>query len=288
MDTGSPLRASDHITYTIIVTNQSTITHTNVVITDAIPNGTTYLSHSVSIPPGGTTLSVTPTLAVDIGTLGPSEGGRLELVVSVDSDETPIGGNMAAVTSENQNPQTVGPVYPPSQSPDSDGDGVPDEIECPGGPPGCPDSDGDGTPDYLDDDDDGDGVPTIDEDVDGDGDPTNDDSDGDGTPDYLDDDDDGDGILTTDEYNDPDDPSDDFCTDTSQDSDGDGTPDCQDSDADGDGTPNYLDPDSDGDGAPDAPECSAGSPCPDNDGDGVPDWLDPDYYLYLPIVLRNF
>ncbi len=47
-------------------------------------------------------------------------------------------------------------------------------------------TDGDYLYNFLDPDDDGDGVNTIDEDADGDGDPTNDDTDGDGTPDYLD------------------------------------------------------------------------------------------------------
>ncbi|MFT4740188.1 MAG: gliding motility-associated-like protein/uncharacterized repeat protein (TIGR01451 family), partial [Marivirga sp.] len=84
------------------------------------------------------------------------------------------------------------------------------------------DTDGDGIPDYLDGDDDGDGVPTIDEDIDGDGDPTNDDTDGDGIPDYLDEDDDGDGVPTVDE-----------------DIDGDGDP--TNDDTDGDGIPDYLD-----------------------------------------------
>lgn len=48
------------------------------------------------------------------------------------------------------------------------------------------DTDKDQILNFLDDDDDGDGVLTKDEDANGDGDPTNDDSDGDGTPDYLD------------------------------------------------------------------------------------------------------
>lgn len=48
------------------------------------------------------------------------------------------------------------------------------------------DTDEDGIPNYLDIDDDGDGILTKDEDANGDGDPTNDDTDGDGTPDYLD------------------------------------------------------------------------------------------------------
>ncbi|MCF2876573.1 gliding motility-associated C-terminal domain-containing protein, partial [Tenacibaculum sp. Cn5-1] len=77
---------------------------------------------------------------------------------------------------------------------DSDGDGISDNTE------GTGDSDGDGVSDYQDTDDDGDGVLTVDEDINNDGDPTNDDTDGDGTPDYLDTDDDNDGILTIDEY----------------------------------------------------------------------------------------
>ena len=48
------------------------------------------------------------------------------------------------------------------------------------------DTDGDEVPNYKDADDDGDGTLTIDEDIDGDGDPTNDDTDSDGIPNYLD------------------------------------------------------------------------------------------------------
>ncbi|MGC9399594.1 MAG: CARDB domain-containing protein [Anaerolineae bacterium] len=89
---------------------------------------------------------------------------------------------------------------------DSDGDGVSDGVEV-GDPSAPPDTDGDGTLDALDPDDDGDGIPTVDEDVNGDGDPTNDDTDGDGIPNYLDPDDedgplgdpDGDGLTNEEE-----------------------------------------------------------------------------------------
>jgi outer membrane protein OmpA-like peptidoglycan-associated protein len=134
---------------------------------------------------------------------------------------------------------------------DSDGDSLSDLAECPSAMP-CPDSDSNGTPDYLDPDDDGDGVATLDEDVNEDGDVTNDDTDADSTPDYLDNDDDGDGVSTGSE----------------------GT-----GDSDMDGIPDYLDPsagDSDGDGLGDGLECSSGVPCEDSDGDGRPDYLDPD------------
>ncbi len=48
------------------------------------------------------------------------------------------------------------------------------------------DTDGDKVPNYIDRDDDNDGILTKDEDSNGDGDPTNDDADGDGVPNYLD------------------------------------------------------------------------------------------------------
>ncbi len=84
------------------------------------------------------------------------------------------------------------------------------------------DTDMDGTPNYLDADDDNDNIDTLDEDVDGNGNPRDDDTDRDGTPNYLDPDDDNDGIPTRDE-------------DTN------GNENLLDDDDDGDGIPNYLD-----------------------------------------------
>ncbi|MBN4076152.1 hypothetical protein JYT16_00380 [Gemmatimonas aurantiaca] len=81
---------------------------------------------------------------------------------------------------------------------DSDGDGVDDLTEV-GNPLSPTDTDTDGIIDALDDDDDNDGILTVDEDIDTDGDPTNDDTDADTIPNYLDDDDDGDGVLTIDD-----------------------------------------------------------------------------------------
>ena len=75
---------------------------------------------------------------------------------------------------------------------DSDGDGIPDGIEV-GDPQAPRDSDGDGIIDALDPDDDGDGWPTIFEDANGNGDWLDDDTDGDGIPNYLDTDSDNDG-----------------------------------------------------------------------------------------------
>ena len=123
----------------------------------------------------------------------------------------------------------------------------------------------------MDADDDGDGVLTKNEDVNGGG-PANDDTDGDGKPNYLDSDDDNDGTPSKDEGNDPN-----------------GNKDDEDAiDTDGDGIVDYLDPvdgnpgpvppdggDSDGDTIPDKDECPT-LPCRDTDGDGIPDYMDPD------------
>jgi gliding motility-associated-like protein len=62
------------------------------------------------------------------------------------------------------------------------------------------DTDTNSIPDFQDIDDDGDGVDTVNEDINKDEDATNDDSDADGVPNYLDSDDDDDGIATIDEF----------------------------------------------------------------------------------------
>ncbi|MGB5242752.1 MAG: gliding motility-associated C-terminal domain-containing protein, partial [Lutimonas sp.] len=87
-----------------------------------------------------------------------------------------------------------------------------------------PNTDKDNEVDYRDTDDDNDGIATIDEDLDGNGNPIDDDTDGDLVANYLDIDDDNDGILTLVEGTD---------------------------DVDNDSRPNYLDIDADGDGIPD-------------------------------------
>ena len=196
----------------------------------------------------------------------------------------------------------------PAANNDSDGDGVPNQIEDansdgdnnPATNPG-PDTDGDGKPTYLDTDDDGDSIQTRFEDYNNDGNWLNDDIDGDGKPNYLDNDDDNDSVLTIHEdINGDGDPTND---DTDNDSiwnmidlddDGDGAltidedpngnNDPRDDDSDGDKIPDYLDPDdfppgdgdSDKDTVPDGAECPTGLPCRDTDDDGRPDYLDTD------------
>ena len=134
---------------------------------------------------------------------------------------------------------------------DDDGDGVPNVFEDFNGDGNKDndDTDGDGIPNYLDTDDDGDGIPTADEAVDENGNPI--DSDGDMDVDYLDNDDDGDGLFSNYETG----------------------------DTDGNGVPDYLDNDDDGDSIltinENADPNADGNPADalDTDGDGVPDYL---------------
>jgi hypothetical protein len=135
-------------------------------------------------------------------------------------------------------------------------------------------------------DDDADGVPNFFEDFNGDGDLTNDDTDGDTIPNYLDDDDDGDGVLTIDEAKDMDgnpiDTDGDMDVDYLDiDDDGDGVfTSFETGDTDGDGTPDYLDTDDDDDTILTANENADpnldGDPADalDTDGDTIPDYLD--------------
>lgn len=148
---------------------------------------------------------------------------------------------------------------------DDDSDGIPNVFENFNGDVDGnledDDTDMDGIPNYLDNDDDGDGVWTLYEAKDENGDPI--DTDGDLDVDFLDNDDDGDGILTIYENADPN---------------GDGNPDDA-IDTDGDGVPDYLDNDDDGDGIltidenPDANGDGNPDDAMDSDGNGVPDYL---------------
>jgi uncharacterized protein (TIGR03382 family) len=157
---------------------------------------------------------------------------------------------------------------------DTDGDSLSDGNEAPGG--AGVDTDGDGTIDALDPDDDGDGLPSAQEVIDGVD--HGRDVDGDGLRNWLDTDSDGDGA------------SDDAEGRVDSDSDGipayldpDETPDPN-ADADGDGLTNAeelvlgTDPnlaDTDGDGLTDSEEAPAGAAI-DTDGDGAINPLDPD------------
>ncbi len=166
--------------------------------------------------------------------------------------------------------------------PDSDGDGIGDEVESNGGV--VVDTDHDGVVDALDGDSDADGIRDLTEgvahyrDLDSDGDGYPDsvelavDTDGDGLADYLDMDSDGDGVSDAQELA--------FGTvRTHVDSDADGIPDGVELgvDTDGDGVIDALDTDSDADGLVDALEAGADGKRPvDSDHDGKADYQDTD------------
>ncbi|MDY8138978.1 hypothetical protein [Aquimarina sp. 2201CG5-10] len=127
-----------------------------------------------------------------------------------------------------ENDDTDADGIPNYKDQDDDNDNILTSVELPNSDPNDSsflDTDGDGIPNYRDADDDNDGILTINEDLDNNGNPRDDDYDGDGIPNYLDPDDDDDGINTIDE-----------------DTNGDDNP--QNDDDDNDGIFNYLDTDS--------------------------------------------
>ncbi len=243
------------------------------------------------------------------GPLAP--GAELLLLLQVSPRRIgPVEGSITGGTPGDESPaNNTAPLtgtINPAGGDDQDGDGIPDDVECPNGPPDCPDSDNDGIPDYQDPDSDNDGIPDAVECPNG---PPCPDTDDDGIPDFRDPDSDGDGIR--DEHECPDGPP---CPD----SDGDGTPDHLDLDADNDGVPdaiecptggpncrdtdndglpNYRDPDDDNDGLLTRPECPNGPPCPDSvdDGEDLEDYLNPDFPFvggigedhYLPVIYHD-
>ena len=164
---------------------------------------------------------------------------------NADQADTPDGDGLGDVCDPDDDNDTVPDTREVDlgsdpRNPDTDGDSVTDDLEVGSGSSAF-DTDGDGILDVLDDDDDGDGIPTSveaaaeqalgaspDRDL---------------LPAWRDTDSDGDTLLDRIE----------------------GT-----ADTDGDGVPNFLDVDSDGDGTRDVTEGNA-----DTNGDGIPDYLDP-------------
>ncbi|MBJ8206377.1 DUF11 domain-containing protein, partial [Bacillus cereus] len=62
----------DIITYTVTFQNLQTVQLTNILFTDSIPVGTTFIPNSVTIN-GIPTSDVDPALGIPLGTLNPSQ-----------------------------------------------------------------------------------------------------------------------------------------------------------------------------------------------------------------------
>ncbi|MCC2454580.1 DUF11 domain-containing protein [Bacillus cereus] len=79
----------DIITYTITTQNTGNITATNVIVTDPIPPGTTFIPNSVTIN-GASQPEVNPISGIQVGTLGPGQSAIVTFQVQVTS--LPPGG----------------------------------------------------------------------------------------------------------------------------------------------------------------------------------------------------
>ena len=98
---GSNVKAGDRITYTIRFTNTTELTHSQVIVQDIVPDGTTYVPGSIFASPGITMYEFAPNLAWDVGTLPPGSSGSAGFVVTVNnglSEGTRIG-NVASFDS---------------------------------------------------------------------------------------------------------------------------------------------------------------------------------------------
>jgi uncharacterized repeat protein (TIGR01451 family) len=189
------------VSYTVSVTNNGPSDATNVLVSDSAPGGTAISSWSctgASCPAASGAGNINETAATLVS------GDSLVYSVNVDvpagftADLTNVASASPAETDSNPannsdsdtnlffgdsdgdgllDTTETGPD--PANPVDSDSDGIPDYLE-----PNNVDTDGDGAPNHADSDDDGDGIPSLDEL--GNGGALNPaDSDGDGVPDYL-------------------------------------------------------------------------------------------------------
>jgi large repetitive protein len=93
---GERFSPSSNVTYTITATNNGPAVATNVVVTDILPAGTTF----VSATPSQGSCSGTTTVTCNLGVLLPSTSATIALVVTLPPTFAPVV-NTATVTSDN-------------------------------------------------------------------------------------------------------------------------------------------------------------------------------------------
>ena len=120
---GEPLYVGDLIRYHITITNNVAISMTSVVITDTLPAGVDFISATPSGYAGPNPL------VWNVGTLGIGATWTAAITVEVDGTADPIGGNVAAVSSDQQDEHETDPVLPPGGGDVEPGTGSP--CTCP-------------------------------------------------------------------------------------------------------------------------------------------------------------
>jgi uncharacterized repeat protein (TIGR01451 family) len=105
---GPPLYPGDTITYAVDVVNYSTVTHTNVIVTDTLPIADVTFDAAT---PGG--YGGPNPLVWSAGTLPPNGTWSAVITVTIKPGVTTLGGNVAAVSSDQQEKQDTGAVRPP-------------------------------------------------------------------------------------------------------------------------------------------------------------------------------
>jgi uncharacterized repeat protein (TIGR01451 family) len=97
-DDVDPVTAGEHLTYTLTASNDGPADADDVVVTDDIPSGTSFVSAS-----NGGTLS-SGTVTWNIGTMAPGSSANLTVVVAVDPGRTADLSNTAAIDSSTDDP----------------------------------------------------------------------------------------------------------------------------------------------------------------------------------------
>ena len=82
----------DTITYTTILTNNGNTNATNITFTDLIPNGTTFITDSVTID-GITQIGLNPNTGITIGAIAPNSSTSIAFQVTATS--TPVQNPIA-------------------------------------------------------------------------------------------------------------------------------------------------------------------------------------------------